>query len=135
MDAFDTDVLIYAASGNPLGRAVRALFASASEQGISAGIGSVLLVPETLIKPLRMRITSEYTELQELLIHLDLIATDAQIAHLGTTLGATYGLRALDAIHLATAVNAGADRFITNNRSDFTAEITEIDVVYPDQLA
>jgi hypothetical protein len=38
-------------------------------------------------------------------------------------------------MHLATAVAAGADRFLTNNRKDFPQTITEIDVVYPDDLA
>jgi hypothetical protein len=32
-------------------------------------------------------------------------------------------------------VGAGADRFLTNNRSDFPKSITEIDVTYPDELA
>ncbi|MCI2267141.1 hypothetical protein [Sediminivirga luteola] len=44
------------------------------------------------------------------------------------------GLRAADAAHLATAVVAGADRFVTNNRNDFPREISEIDIVYPDEL-
>jgi predicted nucleic acid-binding protein len=50
-------------------------------------------------------------------------------------LGASYGLRAADAVHLATAVGAGADRFLTNNRSEFPKSITEIAVTYPDDLA
>ena len=37
-------------------------------------------------------------------------------------------------MHLATAVNAGADRFITNNKRDFPQTIEEIEIVYPDQL-
>lgn len=36
-----------------------------------------------------------------------------------------------DAVHLATAVSVGADRFITNNSSDFTAAISEIAIVTP----
>ena len=48
---------------------------------------------------------------------------------------AAYALRAVDAVHLATAVGAGADRFLTNNRSDFPKSITEIDITYPDDLA
>ena len=31
-------------------------------------------------------------------------------------------------------MSAGADRFITNNRTDFGVSISEIDVTYPDQL-
>jgi hypothetical protein len=37
-------------------------------------------------------------------------------------------------VHLATAVASGADRFITNNSTDFPITITEIDVTCPDQL-
>jgi hypothetical protein len=35
---------------------------------------------------------------------------------------------------LATAVKVGADRFLTNNTSDFPKSISEIDVTYPDEL-
>jgi hypothetical protein len=38
-------------------------------------------------------------------------------------------------VHPATAVSAGADRFITNNRRAFPLTIPEIDIVYPDMLA
>ena len=52
-------------------------------------------------------------------------------AALATALAATYRLRAADAVHLATAVIAGADRFVTINASDFPRSIVEIDVTYP----
>jgi predicted nucleic acid-binding protein len=135
MDSFDADVLIYAAvAGHELGRRVRALFPVAPLEGSRAGVGSVLLVPELLIKPLRENATDEIKELSALLGRLDLLATDAATAELATALGAAYGLRAADAVHLATAVGAGADRFLTNNRSDFPKAIREIDVIYPDEL-
>jgi hypothetical protein len=51
-----------------------------------------------------------------------------------TSLAATHRLRAADAVHLATAVVAGADRFITNNRRDFPESLTDIDVTYPGTL-
>jgi hypothetical protein len=37
-------------------------------------------------------------------------------------------------VHLATAVTANADRFITNNAKAFPVSISEIDVTYPDML-
>jgi hypothetical protein len=37
-------------------------------------------------------------------------------------------------VHLATAVAAGADRFITNNTADFGTDIVEIDVTSPSDL-
>ncbi len=65
---------------------------------------------------------------------LDLRPVDLTTAEMATELGAAYRLRAADAIHLATAVLAGADRFITNNRRDFPRSIEEISVVHPDEL-
>lgn len=137
MDAFDADVLIYAAAaGHSLGRRVRRLFPveATSRTGAVAGIGSVLLIPELLSKPLRDGADSEVEALAALLGRLDLRPVDEALAELAASLGSTHKLRAADAVHLATAVAAGADRFITNNSSDFTKDITEIDVVYPNEL-
>jgi predicted nucleic acid-binding protein len=69
-----------------------------------------------------------------LLSRLDLRPTDEATAELATALGAAYHQRAADAVHLATAVGAGADRFITNNQDHFPKTITEIDIVYPQEL-
>lgn len=137
MDAFDADVLIYAAvPGHPLGRRVRALFPAepTAETGAVAGIGSVLLIPELLVKPMRDRAESEIEALAVLLARLDLRPADEAVAELAASLGAVHGLRAADAVHLATAVGVGADRFITNNSSDFPKTIAEIDVTYPGDL-
>lgn len=137
MDAFDADVLIYAAvAGHELGQRVRALFPLEPPQtsGSIAGIGSVLLLPELLTKPLRHRSEDELAALGLLLGRLDLLAVDRATAELATALGAAYGLRAADAVHLATAVGAAADRFITNNKADFPKWISEIDVTYPEDL-
>jgi predicted nucleic acid-binding protein len=137
MDAFDADVLIYAAvADHPLGMRVRALFPveRVEATGAVAGIGSVLLLPELLTKPLRDGANDELDELGALLGRLDLRPVDEATAELATALGAAYRLRAADAVHLATAVNAGADRFITNNAADFPKTIREVDITYPDDL-
>ena len=130
IDAFDADALIYAAApGHPLGRRVAALFRSASP-----GVGSVLLLPEVLSKPLRDGTADEIRSLAALLARLDLRPVDRATAELATALASRYKLRAADATHLATAVGLGAGRFITNNRRDFGPHIAEIDVTYPDAL-
>jgi predicted nucleic acid-binding protein len=139
MDAFDADVLIYAvAPGHPLGERVAALFRSAEFQatapGTTAGIGSVLLLPEVLGKPLRDGTTDEIRLLGELLSRLDLRPVDRATAELATTLSSKYRLKTADATHLATAVSMGADRFITNNKRHFGPDIEEIDVTYPEAL-
>jgi predicted nucleic acid-binding protein len=134
MDAFDSDALIYAAvPGHGLGQRVVALFRSAAP-GAMVGIGSVLLLPEVLGKPLRDGATAEIRILAGLLARLDLRPVDRATAELATALSSRYGLKAADATHLATAVAMGAGRFITNNRRDFGADIKEIDVTYPDAL-
>ncbi len=134
MDAFDADVLIYAAvPGHRLGQRVAALFRSA-DPGTAAGTGSVLLLPELLAKPLRDGTTDEVRILAGLLARLDLRPVDRATAELATALSSRYRLRAADATHLATAVSMGAQRFITNNKRDFGTGIEEIDVTYPQAL-
>jgi predicted nucleic acid-binding protein len=136
VDAFDSDVLIYAAArGHRLGQRVAALFeAEEVVRGGWAGVGSVLLFPELLIKPRRLGAVAEVVALSELLSRLVLLPVDQPTADRAVVIGAAYGLRSVDAIHLATAIGAGADRFITNNSDDFPRDITEIDVVYPGDL-
>jgi predicted nucleic acid-binding protein len=131
MDAFDADVIIYAAvPGHPLGRRVAALFRG----GAAAGAGSLLLLPEVLGKPLRDGTVDEVRILAGLLARLDLRPVDRAIAEVATALSSRYRLRGADAAHLATAVSLAADRFITNNRRDFPPTITEIRITYPADL-
>ena len=130
MDAFDADALIYAAvPGHPLGERVAALFRLASP-----GVGSVLLLPEVLGKPLRDGTADEVRVLAGLLGRLDLRPVDRATAELAAALSSRYRLRTADATHLATAVSMGADRFITNNKRDFSTGITEIDIIHPEEL-
>jgi predicted nucleic acid-binding protein len=131
VDAFDSDVLIYAAApDHPFGRRVRAVLPGQAP----AGVGSVLLVPELLTKPVRDGADDEQVALAAILARLDLRPVDRFTAQVAVALAARHGLRTADAVHLATAVVASADRFVTNNRRDFTKQISEIQVVYPDEL-
>jgi len=137
MDAFDADVLIYAAvPGHDLGSRVLSLFPGEApdEGGWTAGVGSILLLPEVLTKPTRDGADEEVAALATLLARLDLRPVDEAIALLAVALGSSYGLRSADAVHLATAVAAGADRFITNNARDFQQSIEEVAVTYPGDL-
>jgi predicted nucleic acid-binding protein len=137
VDAFDADVLIYAAiPGHPLGSRVATLFPvkAPGKSPRRHGVGSALLLPEVMSKPLRDGDATAVRALGRLLTKLDLRPVDRAIAELATVLAARYGLRATDATHLATAVNLGAERFITNNRRDFPESIKEIDVTYPETL-
>ncbi|MBI4885206.1 MAG: PIN domain-containing protein [Actinobacteria bacterium] len=131
MDAFDADVLIFAASAShPLGARVRSLFSGpATDEHV--GVGSLLLLPEVMSRPMRESSADEVADLNGLLAHLDLRPLDRMTAQIATALAAKYRLRAPDAVQLATGVNAGATRFLTNNSRDFPKSITEIDITYP----
>jgi len=107
MDAFDADVLIYAANaGHPLGRRIRPLIPIDPPGGPdeAAGVGSMLLIPELMIKPSRQDAQPEAEALTELLVRLHLLPVDEPTSRLATQFGAVYGLKTVDAVHLATAV-------------------------------
>lgn len=133
--AFDADALIYAGQvGHPVGRRIEVLFPDSPDE--IAGVGSLILLTEVLAKPMRAGLASDETKrLLELVGRLDLYPLDDPTAQLALSLAVSYGLRAADSVHLATAIAAGADRFLTNNRKDFPKSIREIDIIYPDDLA
>ena len=88
-----------------------------------------------LAKPLRVNPSSaEAASLMEMVSRLTLRPLDESTARTALDLAMSYGLRPADAAHLATAIEAGADRFLTNNRKDFPKTITEIEIVYPEDL-
>jgi predicted nucleic acid-binding protein len=93
-----------------------------------------LLLPEVLGRPLRAAANDELRALSSLLSRLDLRPLDQATAQLAVALSAHHRLRAADAVHLATAVGVGADRFLTNNHRAFPTTISEIEVVYPADL-
>jgi predicted nucleic acid-binding protein len=130
--SFDADVLIYAAEpGHKLGEPVWDLLEAHPDEVF----GSILLIPEMLIKPARLHAHDEYDTLTAVLARLELIGLDDGIAALTVELGASHGLTPADAVHLASAVWVGAEVFVTNNRRDFKpSRITEIDVRFPDQI-
>ena len=134
MTAFDADVLIYAViRDHPLGVRVRDLLADPSLEG--RRVGSVLLLPELLSKPLRQGDEAQARLLRALLQRLTLVAADRAVGALAAQLGAAYELKAADAVYMATAVHAGAERFLTNNRKDFgKGKVLELEVIYPDEL-
>ena len=115
-----------------MGVRIRKLFTDSDSDTV--GLGSMLLVPEVLIKPTRLGAAEEVADLRRLLGRLDLRPVNNALSEVAVELAARYALKTVDAVHLATAVLAGADRFITNNRRNFTKHIAEIDVTYPDEL-
>lgn len=135
MIAFDADVLIYAAiPQHPLGAKVLSLFPADEVRDQQAGVGSTLLVPELMIKPIREDRLAELNQLAWLLSRIELLDVDRDIADLAVAVGAKLTLKAPDALHLATAMYAGADHFLTNNSRDFDAAFDGIEIIFPTDL-
>ncbi len=133
MDAFDADIVIYAAADDPRGAPLLEAI-SGAEPEAAAGLGSVLLLPETLAPapPDSTERPAEHRRLVTLLSRLRLLPVTEEVAAMSTGLRTAYRLKTADAVHLASAITGGADRFVTNNRRDFPGGIAEIDVAYPE---
>ena len=129
MDAFDANMLIYAATGNPLGRDVARLIGGSGS--LVPAIGSVILITEVFGRAADVVDAIEEQRLVEILGNLELKGVDRDTAELAATMRSKYRLRTPDAIHLATAVRWGADRFHTNNSNDFDRYFDEIEIVLP----
>jgi hypothetical protein len=134
MDAFASDVLIYAAvPGHPLGRRVAALFRSAAGD-THTGSGSVLLLPEILGKPLRDGATEELRPLWTCWPGwTSTPSTDRPPTWLRSCPAGTDSEPPTPPAWPRRS-RSGADRFITNSRRDFPITITEVQVTYPQDL-
>lgn len=109
MIAFDSNVLIYALRKDPYKqREAVELFREVEVEG---GVCSALIITESLYGALR-----EFDQLTPLLSPAVSIAPVSKaVAEYAGNLKIEYGLKAPDAIHLATAILAGADEFVTND--------------------
>lgn len=128
MDAFDADIVIHASTGDFRGSPLADAVAHRVNTAAAAGVGSVVLLTETLALG---DSTPHGARLREILSALVLVPVDADIARVASALRATYRLKTPDALHLATAIVVGADRFVTCNRRDFTTAIAEIPIMFP----
>lgn len=116
MIAFDTNIATYVAENNPefANRAVRVI-ERAEQEGCRL---SVVLVTEllSLVAPHHPRSISELEAFLGSIKNTEFIACTAEIARRATgILRAHRGIRLGDAIHLATAAEAGASEFWTND--------------------
>ncbi len=74
---------------------------------------------EVLVVPKRegqVQLCRRYRELFASFPQLEVLAIDQSIAEVASDLRATYTLRTPDALHLATAIVAGAEAFVSEDR-------------------
>lgn len=116
--ALDTVIFIYALEGNPEfgDRAIKIL--EMIEQGKCRGVACDLVLAELMVKPLREgkpEIAEEYANDLPKFPNLTFRSVTQAIVIAAARLRGNSNLNLIDALHLATAVEAGCTVFITND--------------------
>ena len=100
------------------------------EKGERKGIFSVIGVIEVLTAPKQLghpEVATEYREFFANFPNLKIKGITEGVVERASDLRAKYGLRTPDAIHIATAIDFGAQSFVTNDQR--LKKITEIEVI------
>ena len=116
--ALDTAPLIYVFEWHPVHFAQVEPVIAAIDAGALQGIASSLALLETLVGPLQCgnaTLADTYRRTLTSAPNLRLVPVDESVAELAASIRAQHRFKAPDAIHLATAVRAGADAFLTND--------------------
>jgi predicted nucleic acid-binding protein len=115
----DTMLFVYHFEANErFGEQAGALLAAA-EQGRCALVTSVLSLLEVLVIPKRREMTElcqRYREFFSSFPNLAVQPIDAEIAEIAAELRAAHSIRTPDALHLATALHARVDAFVSEDR-------------------
>jgi predicted nucleic acid-binding protein len=106
----------------------------AAEGGRCRLVCSVLAQLEVLVVPKRNQrqdLCARYREVFESFPNLSVLNVDREIAEIASDLRAAYSLRTPDAIHLATALRAGASAFVSQ---DGRLKLSELPILRMDQV-
>jgi predicted nucleic acid-binding protein len=131
----ETAPLIYYVEANPVYSSKFDAILDVVESNAVSVVSSVVTLTEILALPLRLNQSRYVREYREILVHsgqFQLVEVTRPIAELGAELRANYHLRTVDALHVATAIEAGCDAFLTNDK--VLKRVTEIVVLVMDDL-
>lgn len=125
----DSSILIYHIEDNVEFADTTEKVLDAIKKGEKSGVMSVVGMIEILTGPKRAgkhEMVPRYKELIRAIPHLTVAGITERIVDGASDLRAKYHLRTPDAIHVATAIDFGADEFITND--EVLKQIKEIKV-------
>ena len=128
--ALDTSPFIYYIEANPKYLSFLNAFFRANSKGDFLIVTSTITLLEVLVHPLRLlevELAQKYENILRNSTGIELISTRAEIAVKAAELRAKSGLRTPDAIQIATALWAGADYFLSNDKE--LKRIKEIEVL------
>jgi predicted nucleic acid-binding protein len=133
--ALDTSVFIYHLEASPVYAPLLLPIFQAIEHARCRAVASSLAFLEALVPPSGGHDEGRRAALAALLASfpgISWIAVDLAVADRAASFRARYRLRTPDAIHLATAVQAGADVFLTNDRE--LVRVTDVPILLVDEL-
>lgn len=125
----DTSLFIYLFEENPSFFEKSSKIFRAIEKGKYKGVFSVIGMIEILTGPKkqgRIGMSAQYEYHLRHFRNLSIIGINERIVWLSSDLRAKYGITTPDAIHIATAIDVGAQKFITNDKA--LKKVTEIKV-------
>lgn len=131
----ETAPLIYYVEENPTYLAKMDAIIAAIEHTPIAAVSSVITLTEVLTQPLKQanqKLEQEYRDILLNSAEFSLMAVTVQIAEAAADLRSRYNIRTPDALHLATALGAGCDAFLTNDLG--LKRVTEIAILLLDEL-
>jgi predicted nucleic acid-binding protein len=133
--AFDTAPLIYLVEQHPPYFDRMLFIMGYIDSGSIEGTASIIALAEVLVQPLRTGNTvlaKRYEAVLSNSHHFHLEPTTLSIARRTADLRARYNLRIPDALHIATALDAGCDAFLTNDLG--IKRVTEMTILVLDEL-
>ncbi len=125
----DTSPFIYFVEEHPHYLTVTTELFDAIDRHAVSAVTSMVTMLEVLVRPLRagrIDIVDAIYNVAPRYPHIDWTPLDLPIAERGAQLRAQYNMRTPDAIQVATALQAGASGFVTNDRR--LSRVTELDV-------
>jgi predicted nucleic acid-binding protein len=115
----DSMLFVYHFEGNPEFGPAAGRLLEATEAGRCRLVVSILALAEILVVPKRYRqevLCRRYRELFDSFPNLSLVPVGREVAEIASDLRASYDLRTPDALHVGTAIHAGAEAFVSGDK-------------------
>ena len=125
----DTNVFVYFLDRNPDYFSVVAPIIEAIDSGLIIGYTGDAAIAETLVKPYQTgnpALVASFKAFFSMEDFLSIQPHDAGIFDLAAQLRAKRGLKFIDALHYATAIQAGCKFFLTNDGGIQSSDVLEV---------
>jgi predicted nucleic acid-binding protein len=133
--AFDTAPLIYLVERNPTYFDRMFFIMGYVDRGLIDGVCSTIALAEVLVHPMRVgdiQLAKRYESVLSNSHSFRMESVTPRVARNAAGLRSRYNLQTPDALHVATALDAGCDAFLTNDNG--IKRVVEITVLVLDEL-